>query len=78
MTTTAVHPEAPAPLLPHESGWPPVLLLEEAAALLRVQPDWLQRSNCPRARVGGQTVRYHRDTCLAWLACHITPKLDAA
>lgn len=68
--------EAVTPLPPHESMWPPVLLLEEAAALLRVTPDWLQRSTCPRARLGGSTVKYDRDVCLAWLKSHITPKLD--
>ena len=56
---------------------PPILLLEEAAALLRVEPDWLQRSTCPRARVGG-IVRYDRDTCLQWMRNHITPKLEVA
>lgn len=31
----------------------PILTLDEAAALLRVSPRWLQRSRCPRIRVGG-------------------------
>lgn len=52
----------------------PILLLEEAAALLRVEPEWLQRSTCPRIRIKN-TVRYDRDTCLAWMRAHITPKL---
>ncbi|MBX9857401.1 MAG: hypothetical protein K2Y26_17860 [Gemmatimonadaceae bacterium] len=55
----------------------PILLLDEAAALLRVEPDWLQRSTCPRARIGG-VVRYDRETCLAWMRAHITPKMDTA
>jgi hypothetical protein len=43
----------------------PILLLEEAAALLRVSPRWLQRSACPRIRAGG-TVRFDREATLAW------------
>lgn len=43
----------------------PILTLEEAAALLRVTPRWLQRSPCPRIRAGGK-VRYDRATVLAW------------
>ncbi len=43
----------------------PILCLEEAAALLRVSPRWLQRSHAPRIRAGG-TVRYDRDAVLAW------------
>ncbi len=44
----------------------PILTLDEAAALLRVSPDWLQRSSCPRIRRGG-VVRYDRDVCLQWM-----------
>lgn len=51
----------------------PILHLEEAAILLRVEEDWLQRSTCPRSKIGG-IVRYDRDTCLAWMRAHITPK----
>jgi hypothetical protein len=43
----------------------PILSLDEAAALLRVSPRWLQRSRCPRIRAGG-TVRYDREALLAW------------
>ena len=43
----------------------PILTLDEAAALLRVSPRWLQRSHAPRIRAGG-TVRYDRDAVLAW------------
>lgn len=53
----------------------PILLLDEAAALLRVEAEWLQRSTCPRVRIGG-IVRYDRDVCLAWMRAHITPKLE--
>lgn len=52
----------------------PILLLEEAAELLRVKAQWLQDSTCPRIRIGN-TVRYDRETCLAWMRAHITPKL---
>lgn len=50
----------------------PILTLEEAAALLRTTPDWLQRSTCPRAKIGGK-VFYVRDVCLQWVHAHITP-----
>lgn len=53
----------------------PILTLEEAAELLRVKPEWLQDSTCPRVRIGG-IVRYDRDTCLQWMRAHITPKLE--
>lgn len=55
----------------------PILTVEEAAALLRVTPDWLQRSTCPRARIGGK-VLYDRTVCLAWVRHHVTPKLEVA
>lgn len=55
----------------------PILTLEEAAALLKVTPDWLQRSTCPRARIGGK-VLYVRDVCLAWVRAHVTPDLGMA
>ena len=54
----------------------PILLLEEAAALLKVSPDWLQRSTCPRIR-NAQTVRWDRDTCLTWFRSYLTVKAAA-
>jgi hypothetical protein len=48
----------------------PILTLEEAAALLRVSPRWLQRSTCPRIRAGG-TVRYDREVVLAWFRSYL-------
>jgi hypothetical protein len=48
----------------------PILTLEEAASLLRVTPDWLQRSTCPRAKIGGK-VLYLRQACLDWVAAHV-------
>jgi hypothetical protein len=51
---------------------PPILTLEEAAALLRVTPEWLRKSRCPRCKVGG-VVRYDRDACLGWMRGHLTP-----
>ena len=48
----------------------PVLTLAEAATLLRTTEDWLQRSTCPRAKIGGK-VFYLRDACLAWVAAHV-------
>lgn len=47
----------------------PILSLDEAAALLRVTPRWLQRSHCPRIRVVGK-VRFDRDVILAWFRSH--------
>lgn len=43
----------------------PILTLEEAAALLKVTPRWMQRSHCPRIRAGGK-VRFDRDVILSW------------
>lgn len=43
----------------------PILTLDEAAALLKMTPRWLQRSTCPRIRTG-KYARYHRDAVLAW------------
>lgn len=54
----------------------PILLLEEMAALLRVTPDWLQRSDCPRIRDGG-IVRYDREVGLRWMRAKLTPKVEA-
>ena len=54
----------------------PILLLEEAATLLKVSPDWLQRSTCPRIR-NAQTVRWDRDVCLAWFRSFLTTKVAA-
>jgi hypothetical protein len=55
----------------------PILTVEEAAALLRCTPDWLQRSTCPRAKIGGR-VFYLRDVCLAWVRAHVTPDVGMA
>jgi excisionase family DNA binding protein len=49
----------------------PILTVDEAAELLRVSADWLQRSTCPRVKVGG-IVRWDRETCLAWMRAHVT------
>lgn len=38
----------------------PILPIDEAAALLRVSPEWLRKSTCPRLRVGG-VVRWDRE-----------------
>jgi hypothetical protein len=48
----------------------PILTLAEAATLLRTTEDWLQRSSCPRAKIGGK-VFYVRATCLDWVVAHI-------
>lgn len=49
----------------------PILTLEEAAELLRVRPQWLQRSDCPRLRIGGH-VRYDREQVIQWARNHST------
>ena len=54
------------------SAEPPVLTLQEAATLLRTTEDWLQRSTCPRAKIG-QKVFFTRTACLAWVEAHLTP-----
>jgi hypothetical protein len=43
----------------------PFLTLDEAAELLRVTARWLQRSDCPRIRIGGK-VRYDRASAVEW------------
>jgi hypothetical protein len=48
----------------------PILSLEEMAALLKVSPDWLERSTCPRAKIGGK-VFWLRDVCLDWVRAHV-------
>lgn len=55
----------------------PILTLAEAAELLRVTQDWLQRSTCPRAKIGGK-VFFVRDVCLAWVRAHVTPSMERA
>ena len=54
----------------------PILTLDEAAQLLRVSPDWLRKSTCPRCRVGG-VVRYDRDAVVAWMRAHSTVEVAA-
>lgn len=43
----------------------PILTLDEAAALIKMTPRWLQRSTCPRIRVG-KYARFDRDVVLDW------------
>ena len=54
----------------------PVLTLDEAAELLRVRPEWLRKSRCPRIKVGHLT-RYDREACLAWMRAHLVGGLAA-
>ncbi len=51
----------------------PILTLDEAADVLRVKPNWLRRSRCPRIRVGN-VVRYERDAVLAWFRSYLNAK----
>lgn len=51
---------------PHTEPETPILTLEEAAVMLRVSENWLQRSRCPRIRVPNGPVRYDRAAVLAW------------
>lgn len=44
-----------------------VFALDEAAAFVRLSPDTLQRSDCPRARVG-RRVLFRRSQLLAYIA----------
>lgn len=48
----------------------PILTLEEMAVTLKVQPGWLQKSTCPRMKVGN-VVRYHREVGIHWMASHL-------
>lgn len=52
-----------------------ILTLADAAGFLGVKPDWLQRSTCPRAKIGGK-VFWLRSVCLAWVRAHLVPSLD--
>lgn len=54
----------------------PILTLDEAAALLRVSPEWLRKSTCPRLRVGG-VVRWDREAIVAWFRAHSTVEVAA-
>lgn len=56
----------------------PVMTLEEAADMVRVSPDWLRKSDCPRSQPSPGVVRYLRDDVLAWLRAHSTVKMDRA
>lgn len=47
----------------------PVMTLEEAAAALRLHPQTLRRSTCPRSKLGNK-LRFERDVVLAWVAAH--------
>jgi hypothetical protein len=53
-----------------------ILTLDEAADVLRVKPEWLRKSTCPRLRVGG-VVRWDRDACIAWMRAHSTVEVAA-
>lgn len=55
---------------------PPVMTLDEAADALRLHPQTLRRSTCPRSKIGNK-LRFERDVVLAWLAAHRSHNLAA-
>ena len=48
---------------------PVVFSLEEAAEFLRLHPQTLRRSTCPRSKIGNRLL-FERDVMLAWVAAH--------
>jgi excisionase family DNA binding protein len=64
-------PESPATAVQEESV-PPVLTVEEAALLLRVNKktvyEAVARGQLPGVRRIGKSIRLYRDSLLAWLA----------
>lgn len=53
---------------------PDVMTLEEAAAYVRLHPQTLRRSTCPRSKIGGRLL-FERAVLLAWIAAHRTHQL---
>jgi hypothetical protein len=47
----------------------PVITLAQASELLGTTQDWLQRSTCPRRKIGGK-VFFLRDVCIDWVRGH--------
>lgn len=54
----------------------PVMALEEAADFVRLHPQTLRRSTCPRSKIGGRLL-FERDVLLAWIAAHRSHNLAA-
>jgi predicted DNA-binding transcriptional regulator AlpA len=55
--------------IPTPPAAPEVLTLEEAGALVRMHPQTLRRSTCPRSKIGGR-LRFLRSVVLQWVASH--------
>jgi predicted DNA-binding transcriptional regulator AlpA len=53
-----------------------VMTLEEAAELVRMHPQTLRRSTCPRSKIGGR-LRFLRSVVLEWIAAHQSHQLAA-
>lgn len=45
--------------------------VDEAARFIRMSPDWLERSDVPRARLGRRIV-FLKSELLAYVACRLT------
>jgi hypothetical protein len=54
----------------------PILTLTEAAQLLRMHPETLRRSQCPRIR-NGRRITFDREIVLAWHRGHSVGTLAA-
>lgn len=53
---------------------PTWLRLEDAAKHLTVSPAWLDRSDCPRARLGRRVI-FYRDELDAFALAHMTHRV---
>ena len=53
------------------------LRLEDAAKYLTVSASWLDRSDCPRSRLGRRVI-YYRDELDAFALAHMTHRVSHA
>lgn len=49
--------------------------LEEAAKFIRMSPEWLERSDIPRARLGRRIV-FLKSQLLAYVTKHLTHRIE--
>lgn len=54
-----------------------VFELKEAAAFIRMSPDWLERSDVPRSRMG-RRILFLKSELLAYVAAHLTHSSEDA
>lgn len=56
----------------------PILTLDECAQLLRMTPEYLRKSSCPRIRVGQRNVMYDREVAIRWMVADKVAIWDVA